>query len=195
MSGTVRMFLLIGAFVAVALIFIAVGESHRRARLNDDSRPDTQAGSQTPNNAASNAKPPVETSAGMLPSAVQRVGDTFKGPASIQISANAQYRVAFGLVSYDDSGKYLNSSDLQAALEHLPCGTGGSGQVSISCEIPAGSIYVLWVADTREPLRAPDGGFVEVRRPKKGDPSSNPSYINSMTFTTTYTPLPAPNAK
>jgi hypothetical protein len=58
MRGAIKIPALIGVFLLLALIVIGVGESRRRAKLNDESQPDSQALSQTPNNPGGPAKPP-----------------------------------------------------------------------------------------------------------------------------------------
>jgi hypothetical protein len=131
----------------------------------------------------------------LLPSAIQRVGEVYKGHASIQINVSAQQRVSFGLVPTGETDKYPKASALLPAMERLPCGSGGSGQVSISCEIPSGNTYVLMVADVREPLRSADGDFVTVRREKKGQTTSSSQYNNAVTISATFTAIPPPTGK
>jgi hypothetical protein len=195
MRGAVKMRVLIGGFLVAALIVVGVGESRRRAKLSEEPQPGGQASSSMPTNAGGAAKPPTETSVNLLPSMVGRVGEPYKGPASIELKLYAQWRIAFGLVSLDETDNYGKSNQIESAMNRLPCGSGGSEEISVSCEIPAGKTYILMVADVREPLRSADGGYVAVRRPKKGDTSEGTQYNNEVKISTTYTVLPTPNGK
>jgi hypothetical protein len=199
MRGAAKLPMVLGALVVVAVIVVGVGESRRRAKLSEEAQAGGQASSQTPGNAGGAAQAPapvpVETSMDLLPSMVGRGKDVYKGPASIQLNVNSQQRIAFGLVSLDETSNFGRSKEVQAALEHLPCGSGGLGEVSISCEIPAGKTYVLTVADVREELRSADGGYVAVRRAKKGETTEGTQYNNEVKISTTYTAITAPNGK
>jgi hypothetical protein len=195
MRGAVNIPVLTGAFLVVAVIVVGVGESRRRAKLSEESQAGGAASSPTPGNAGGAAKPPIETTVNLLPSMIARVGEPYKGPASIQMNFYSQWRIAFGLVSLDETNNYGKSRELESAVNRLPCGSGGSEEISISCEIPAGKTYILMVADVREELRSADGGYVAVRRAKKGESGEGTQYNNEVKISTTYTAIAAPGGK
>jgi hypothetical protein len=197
MRGAAKLPVVLGALVVVAVIVVGVGESRRRAKLSEDAQAGGAASSETAGNAggAAPAPVPVETSMDLLPSMIARGKEVYKGPGSIQLNVNSQQRIAFGLVSLDETNNFFRSKDLQGALDRLPCGSGGLGEVSISCEIPAGKTYVLIVTDVREELRSADGGYVTVRRGKRNENVEGTQYNNEVKISTTYTAIAAPNGK
>lgn len=90
MRGAVNIPVLTGAFLVVAVIVVGVGESRRRAKLSEESQAGGAASSPTPGNAGGAAKPPIETTVNLLPSMIARVGEPYKGPASIQMNFYSQ---------------------------------------------------------------------------------------------------------
>jgi hypothetical protein len=188
MRGTAKIPLLIGAFLVLVVILIALGEGYRRMKLNEDSQGDTTSASQTTNNSTPVETPPTEITIDLLPSQIQRFPTYYKGPATVQISIFAPNRISLALVPVEELGSYFKSEALTSNFEHLPCGTSGAEQLTAFCELPAGKTFALFIGDRREPLRRGDNGYVAVMRSKKGQPPAE--YTNRVTGSVTLTVIP-----
>ena len=190
MRGGIKVPLLIGAFVLAVLIFIGISESNRRAKLNEDSQESSQADQEKSSNSTSFVLPPTASSIGLTPGEVKQAGGPYKGPRTLRVSVDAQQRVSFGLVPKSELSNYSTPKKVEAGMEHLLCGSGGTGHVSIACELPADAQdLTLVVADLRDSYQATRDMFA--KSDKKESTPAAASYVNTATITIAMTMNPS----
>ena len=152
--------------VVMALgVFVWMKESQRRERLE---APTSEREAQ-PEPAAQSGSPAwipgysgtVILSAG----SVKPAASSYKGPLSLRVIVNSKERVSFGFVSRSELNKYSFAKQLESAMERLPCGGGGQGSVSRSCELASTDTdMVLAVADLRDSSQATRDLFDDKRK-------------------------------
>jgi len=104
-----------------------------------------------PNSSAVPAFIPVASQKATLEAGkVQQLTQSFRGPLRVRLMVHASQQVSFALVPKDRVNDYRSANDVGAAMEKMPCGSGGTGNLTISCELTdADTGMVLIVADMR----------------------------------------------
>lgn len=110
----------------------------------------------------------------LKPGEVKPVQPGVSGPMSVRVTVDAKDRVAFGLVRKSELSNYTSPKQIEAAMESLPCATGGTGNMSRSCELgDTDKDFLLVVADLRDAAKA----TIDLFDKKKSE--ANASYFNS----------------
>lgn len=154
MQGGIKLVLVVAGCVIAMAVFVGVSESNRRAKLEkerealeaqDNPKPGSMVDVGNPNLAGSEAK--LTIGAGNTAT----LQGSYNGPLSLRVSVNAPYKVSFGLVPKAQREKYYQSKNVEAAMEKIPCGSGGTGAMAISCDLTAeNKDMVLVIADLRD---------------------------------------------
>ena len=104
-----------------------------------------------PNSSAAPSFVPVASQKATLEAGkVQQLTQSFRGPLRMRLMVHASQQVSFALVPKDRVNDYRFANDVGAAMDKMPCGSGGTGSLTISCELTeADTGMVLLVADMR----------------------------------------------
>lgn len=159
-------------FAGMLLLVISSGCSQSGAER------DAKAGAQaSPQDAASDpSKPFVSSTVSLRPGQVTIIRPGVSGPAEVRVVVKAPQKVSFGFAPQGEMSDYQRSWQVENAMVRLPCGSGGEGEVTRSCEFGAEARNLLLVvADLRDFKQTTRAHFDEKRR---GDPE--PSYSNTI---------------
>lgn len=109
--------------------------------------------------------PVFSTSVPLRAGEVKSIAPGVSGPMSVRVMVNTKERVSFGLVRKSELSNYSTAKQLEAAMESLPCASGGTGNMTRSCELgETDKDFTLVVADLRDSSQATRDLFDEKMR-------------------------------
>ena len=191
MQGGIKLALIVVGCVIALAVLVGVGESNRRAKLEkerealetqDKPKPEGTVDVGNPNLTGREAK--LTIGAGNTAT----FQGSYDGPLSLRVSVDAPYKVSFGLVPKAQREKYYQSKNVEAAMEKIPCGSGGTGPMSISCDLTSDNKdMVLVIADLRDSFQAIRAATTKTQK----SPVKQEEFFNVVTVSVAVTKIPA----
>ena len=141
-----------GAILA-GMLLIVTGSGCGRSGAEREANAEAQASQQE--SATPSWMPAFSSMVSLRPGQVKSILPGVSGPFQVRVIVNARQKVSFGLVPKSEVGNYTSPRQVENAMEHLPCGSGGVGALSRLCELGAqDKDFLLVVADLRDLAQA-----------------------------------------
>jgi hypothetical protein len=190
MRGGIKVPVLVAAFVVAVIAFVGISEGMRRAKLEaqaEEAKEKLQSASENSGSSAVYYLPPSQSNVILTPGSVKQAPGLYSGPATLRVTVESQQRIAFGLVSKAELNDYSSANKVEYAVERLPCASAGTGNVTISCELPAeAKDLTLVIADLRDSAQANREMFN--RGEDRDKPSSMVDYMIGVTVAVAFAP-------
>ena len=162
------------ALMTATMLLVAAGAGCSRSNPERAANAEEQA----PQEASSTPSwmPAFSTTLALTPGQVKSVPPGVSGPLQVRVMVDAKQKVSFGLVPKSELSNYTRPSQVENAMERLPCATGGVGSLTRGCELSANDKDLLLViADLRDSAQSSRDLFDEKKKTE-----AMASFVNSV---------------